>query len=476
MGIAASGTLGVSQPTSVAALRALTEWATATELADIPAAVLQRAAAVIMDDLAAAIAVRNEPEVRRYREWAQQRADRAEATLFDGGRTRTDRFWAATVNAMAMATAEIDEGYQSAPCHAGLYTVPTLMAEAEAENVSVGALLRAQALSYELVTRIARGWRPPGGPYPALYTHARFAAIGAACASCLVRRVDAETLRQAIGIAATLITAGPRDHLIRGAAVRNVWPSAGTWNGMMSARWAEFGVTGLESTLDSVFVEVLGFQPQTMQLNEDLGRDWAVQHGYSRMYACHLAFIPLIECLLELRPHLVGQPMRNIDAVLVSVGNGVEYLATADPATTLAARFSIPHLVAATLVLGHALPAAFATDALTMPAIAALRSKVLVVASDSTQAAPGLDTTTVEIRAEGNRFIALRAPPDRKGGEYCLSRILDKINDLTQDAYPQFGDVARRLITGDGDLLAESSAELVTRLTLPARPETLAQD
>jgi len=354
--------------------------------------------------------------------------------------------------------------------------VPTLMAEAEAEHVDVGGLLRAQALSYELVTRIARGWHPPGGPYPALYTHARFAAIGAACASCLVRKVDAETLRQAIGIAATLITAGPRSHLIQGAVVRNVWPSAGTWNGMMSARWAEFGVTGLESTLDNVFVEVLGFQPQTAQLDEGLGRDWAVQHGYSRMYACHLAFIPLIECLLELRPQLAGQPMRDIDAVLVSIGNGVEYLATVEPTTTLAARFSIPHLVAATLVLGHALPAAFATDALTMPDIAALRSKVRVVASDSMQAAARIDTTAVEIRVAASCFIALRAPPDRKGGEYCLSRILDKITGLTHDAYPQFGGVARRLIAGDADLLAESSAELVTRLTLPARPETLAQD
>ena len=41
---------------------------------------------------------------------------------------------------------ELDEGYRPAPCHAGLYVLPSLLATAEAEDWSCGEMLRALVL------------------------------------------------------------------------------------------------------------------------------------------------------------------------------------------------------------------------------------------------------------------------------------------------------------------------------------------
>ena len=108
-------------------------------LEDIPRPALERGVRVLVDDLAAIIGARTEPEVVRFHERTLARARVAEATVFRGGRPRTDRLSAVVANGVAADWLELDEGYRLAPCHAGLYTVPALLAECEARDVSFGA-------------------------------------------------------------------------------------------------------------------------------------------------------------------------------------------------------------------------------------------------------------------------------------------------------------------------------------------------
>ena len=109
-------------------IRNLLEWAHAARAASIPEAVLRKAAMVIADNIAAAVAARAEPEVERVHEQLLAAGGRAEATLFRGGAQRTDRISAALGNGIAGSWCELDEGYRLAPCHAGLYTLPALLA------------------------------------------------------------------------------------------------------------------------------------------------------------------------------------------------------------------------------------------------------------------------------------------------------------------------------------------------------------
>src|SRR5687768_11522024 len=83
------------------AIEDLISWAVSVRYDDIPSAVLAKAGLVIADDLAAMIAARDEPEVRRVHDQLLGRASAHEATVFRGGRPRTDRYSAALANGIA---------------------------------------------------------------------------------------------------------------------------------------------------------------------------------------------------------------------------------------------------------------------------------------------------------------------------------------------------------------------------------------
>src|SRR5436190_17618922 len=108
-------------------VRALTHWAAGMRFEDVPAPALERAVRVLADDLAAMIGARSEPEVEAFHARTLARAKVSEATIFRGGRPRTDLLSAVVANGVAADWLELDEGYRLAPCHAGLYVVPSLL-------------------------------------------------------------------------------------------------------------------------------------------------------------------------------------------------------------------------------------------------------------------------------------------------------------------------------------------------------------
>ena len=98
----------------------LCEWATAFRSQQLPAAVEQRAASVLADDVAAMLAGADEPEVRRYSETVLRRKPVAESVVFAPGLPRADRMQAASINGLAGTWCELDEGFRLAICHAGI--------------------------------------------------------------------------------------------------------------------------------------------------------------------------------------------------------------------------------------------------------------------------------------------------------------------------------------------------------------------
>ena len=70
----------------------------AVSWADLPEDIQRRAALVLLDDFAAMVAARDEPELIGLRAGVARSAGPAEATVFDGGTRRLDRYAAALSN------------------------------------------------------------------------------------------------------------------------------------------------------------------------------------------------------------------------------------------------------------------------------------------------------------------------------------------------------------------------------------------
>jgi 2-methylcitrate dehydratase PrpD len=444
-----------------AATRELIEWATRVEFGAIPREVAARAARVIADDLAAIVAARDEPEVHCFHDRLLSAGGAAEATLFRGGRARTDRLRAAAGNALAANWLEVEEGYRKASCHAGLFTLPALLAEAESERMYVRDVLRALSAAYEIVTRIARGWQADD---LAIHGHARFSAIGAAAATALARRLPAQTMLGAITGAATLLTAGPHDHAIEGALVRNAWPAAGALNGMMSATWASCGIMGLPEGLHDVFSGVLHGEAFPERMTEGLSSSWAVMDGYSKMHACCQFAHSTVEAVLAARAD--ARP-EDVEEIVVATHRLALPMTNAAPPTTLAGKFSLPHIVATTLVHGHADVAAFSSAMLNAPAIAALRRRVKVVSFGEELAPPNDRPARVTIRLADGRIrestcLSAAGGPDRP---FSDAMVMHKIERLTARVYPRFRAVMERLIALEPPVLDATWEAVVGELT-----------
>jgi 2-methylcitrate dehydratase PrpD len=441
-------------------LRTLTDWAAGLSPDRIPPQMLARAAAVLADDFGAIVAAGSEPEVVRSHAMILDRRADAEATVFRGGRSRTDRRNAAVANGLAGCWLELDEGYRKASCHAGLYVVPALLAEAEATDLPVMDVLRTLVLAYEIVTRFAMTWNSPGRH---VHSHAQFCAVGAAAAVALARRLPADELRTVLAMASTLVTVGPRNHVVHGALVRNTWSAAGAWSGMMSVDWAACGLNGSPDAPHDVFGTIFRAPTEADYLSLGLGESWAVQDGYTKLYACCQYTHSVAEAALGLRQEIGEPALAGLSAIDVETHPLAVDLKNSDPDTTLAAKFSVPHVVATALVTGSAGAEGFRSDTMRAPAIARLRPMVTMRLLQPELPPPNDRASRVSVTLRDGRTVSREClsaigSPDRPMDRATL---LQKLADNTGPHYPKATPVLERLMRLDPHYCAQGFRALL---------------
>lgn len=424
-------------------IRTLAGWAAGVKAEDIPGEIQVRAIRVLADDLSAIIGARDEPEVRAFHQHMLGRRHPGEATVFRGGRERTDRVGAAVANAVAADWLELDEGYRVTPCHAGLYVIPALLAEAEARNLSFGELLRALVLGYEVVTRVARSFVQRAAN---MQSHGRYSAVGAATAVALSRHANP---LDAMSAAVTMTGPSPRTHLHTGILVRNVWPAMGAWAGTMAVDWGECGIAGTPSAFYDVYADVLGGTAEPQRLTAGLGERWAIEDGYTKIYACCQHLHSAVEAAIDMKGKIaaLGGP-GEIARVRVETHALALPLVNPRPQTTLSAKFSMSHALAAALVTGSGGADAFAAVTLSEPAIASLRERVSVGPRANELPPPNDRPANVIVEMKNGTTVRGECLSARGGPDRPLppDTVFDKMESLASPVYPRIRPVFAELM------------------------------
>ena len=439
----------------------LTRWAAALRFEDIPEPIRVRAATVLADDLAAIVAAREEPEMIGLTAGMAKSSGTAEATVFDGKGTRLDRYSAATVNGSAADWCELDEGYRRVICHAGLYCVPALLAEAEASGTTTRDLLRALTVGYEIAGRVARAF---GWATLTLHPHGSLAAVGAAASVAALRGLTAEEMAKAISTACTLVVPGPFNHTVEGALVRNVWPGVGAWSGLRAVDWTLCGITGRPESLHDVYASAFNGEPHPEELTDGLGEEWALSDGYHKLHACCQYAHSAVEASLALHAKADASKIREIHIDTHWKGR---HLDNAQPATTLASKFSMQHILAATAQFGHAGAEAFHASTLSEPGLSAMREKVTIGAYEPEPEWPNDRPARVTwVLSDGERVteecLSARGGPDRP---FDPSEVRAKIHGIVDAPYPAMGAVLDRLLDLDPAALDRSWTDTVAAMT-----------
>lgn len=443
------------------ALQKLMAFVHATEWADIPDPVRKRAALVLSDDLAAMVAARDEPELRALTGGVARSAGAPEATVFDARGTRMDRYSAALANGAASDWAELDEGYRRVICHAGIYCLPGLMAEAEAEGHSTEDLLRALVLGYEVVGRIARCFTFPN---LVLHPHGSLAAVGGAAALSALRRVPVDVAVGAVSSAATMVLPGPYTHPIKGSLCRNVWPGIAAQTALRATDWAAHGIKGLPSALHDVYAEAFGATPDAAELTGGLGQAWAISDGYHKVFACCQYGHAAIEATIKLCKQA---SVDDIETIHLDTHYRARVMDNPDPDTTIAGKFSIQHIAATAAVHGEGGFAAFSATALSDPKVAVLRHKVTVAPWEPLPDWPNDRPTRVTWTLKDGRSLSEEVLSARGGPDLPFSpeEIRDKIGAIVAAPYPAMGAILNAILDLETDALARPWAETVQKMS-----------
>ena len=444
--------------------RELFRWAAAAGSMQLPETVRRRAATILADDIGAMVAGSLEPQVAKAQQgFARSAAPVAESTVFARGAPRYDKYTAASANGMAITWCELDEGFRNASCHGGAYTLPTLLAECETRATTVAELLRLIALAYEVTTRFALAY-----PFPVfnVHPHAAFGPIGGAVAASLARGYDAQTMQDAVTGAASMSFAGPFDTAVEGSLVRNGWTAAGAWIGLRSADWAEAGIGGSLVTPYDVFVGSFGTRALPGALVENLGSVWSVSNGYHKIFACCAYAHSALEATLDLLGGMKQRRVEEIDEILIETGPGGQALTTVEPETVLAAKFSLPHAIAATIHLGTAGARAFTFDTLADENIARLRRRVRIAPYENLPPFPKDRPARVTWRFADGAEMTATCESARGGADQPFDEptLLSKLAENAGDVFPAAPAMLASIIRGDATQLARPWRDIAAEM------------
>jgi 2-methylcitrate dehydratase PrpD len=436
-------------------------WAATAVVQPLPESVRRRAALILADDIGAIVAGSLEPQVAKAREgFLRDQSEDRDATVFARMAPRTDRYTAACANGLAITWCELDEGFRNASCHAGAYTLPALLAECEALGRTVDEVVRTLAVAYEVTTRFALAC-----PFPALtvHPHAAWATIGAAAGVSLARRHDAATLAAAVTGAGSMSFAGPFDTAVEGSLVRNAWTSAGAWIGMRAADWAEAGIGGGAATIHDAFAGSFrtGIKPEA--LVESLGERWSVASGYHKIFACCQYAHTAVEATLELLQKKGQRKLEELQEIVVETGPGGMALTTVEPETVLAAKFSIPHAVAATTRLGTAGAKAFTYDTLRDEGIADLRRKVRLAPYPNVQPWPKDRPARITWTFRDGAQLGATRESARGGADqpFDEATLLAKLADNAATVFPRLPEALGAVVNPDRAIGPRKWSELL---------------
>jgi 2-methylcitrate dehydratase PrpD len=450
---------------AAAATRDLVAWVAEVTIEDIAEEIFRRAALVLADNLAATVAAESEPEVQAAQAKLIERSTAPEATVFNRARPRADRYAAAAANGTAATWCELDEGYRVAPAHAGAYILPALLAEAEATGADTAQVLHALVLSYEIVGRCAQAFAFPA---MTVHPHAAFGTLGAAAAIGVLRRQDADALLATVSAGASMVFAGPYNHAIDGALVRNLWTGISAWAGLRAADLAPLGLGGIAESLYDVFVGCFGTHAEPALLTAGLGERWAIASGYHKLFACCQYAHSAVEASLALREKLAasGRSAGDIREIAVATHPRGLTLTEVEPPTVLSAKFSMPHALAAVAARGTGGQAAFGRDTLDDPAIARLRRAVRMEAYAPIAPWPKDRPGRVTWRFADGESWSETVENARGGSDQPFSQdeLTDKIETLTRVAFPAMPAVLRGLIADPHTMAATPWRDVVTRM------------
>lgn len=356
-------------PLGYDALKQLATFAAETTFDDIPDDVIDRAHWVLRDTVGVILGGLTVPEVANLAQYASENYAGQSKLLGTNASVRPE--WAGLVYGTAGTTLEFDEGHAFARGHAAIHAVSCVLAMASAHNLSGKEAITALVIGYEVAVRIgiASKLRPSVHPFGA------WGVVGASAISAKIAGFNADDMLAVFDLAASYAITPSYKTALQGANVRNTYAGMVNHNGLLAVEMFKLGFRGEHGGVFTTFGEILGQSMTVDSLTDDLGNHYEIMRGYFKPYSACRYSHAAIDATLAIREQI---DLSKISQIKIETYDFAATLSDPQPKTPLAARFSIPYIVATTLIDGDAGAESFTDEALQRKDVRQLAEKISI--------------------------------------------------------------------------------------------------
>jgi len=331
--------------------RDLACWLVDARQAPLPPEVEHHARRVLLDYVAAVLAGSHSESAVRVQQYLETSESPGHIPVF-GTSLRFSPGQAALANGTASHGLEVDDGYTPGAFHPGAPVISAALAAAEDHGSSMGDLLRAISLGFELSCRLAGAGHPVTWQR-GLHNTPLAGVFGAATAVSALLRADEQQTVDALGLAGSH-AGGLFEFLGTGAEVKRLHAGKAARDGLVCAELAVRGLSGPGTVIegdagyDRVFVDG---RLDEAHLVDELGTTWRMLRTYVKPYPCCRHLHGPIDGILELSAEygLRADRVRAVDVGTYPVATKHGF---ADVDDFVDAQMSIPYAVAVALLFG----------------------------------------------------------------------------------------------------------------------------
>lgn len=359
--------------------QALAGWIAGLRAEHVPADVKREVALLSLDTFGCALSGAAQPWSVAIRDWA-----------LDGGTPPTGaaRIWgeavprlrpadAALVNGAAAHAFEVDD-FHNAKVHLGAVVLPAAFAVGEAVGAAPEAIEAAVVAGYEVIIRSSLALRPARARERGWHLTSVCGPLGAATATAMLLRLDAQRTAWALGLAGTQ-ACGLYAFTADGSDSKRLHPGRAAQAGVMAAQLAARGLSGptqVYEAADGGLLSTFTDQSDPARLLDGLGEQWHAPRTNFKPHGCCGSAHAHVDAALALRAHWRRHGrVRAGMAGIVDQQCGYPYR----PGSALNAQMSGRYAIATALLKGAVLPAQFEAPCLADPEVVALANAIEIV-------------------------------------------------------------------------------------------------
>ena len=341
-------------------LEQLAEFVCELNLGHLDPDAVDAARTVVLDTVGAMLAGSRLPENRNLARLAVKMSGVGVSTIV-GHACQAGPMLASLANGTAGVALEMDEGNRLGGGHAAIHVIPPALAVAEEAGASGRQFLESVIAAYEVTSRVGTGTVVKSE----VHSHGTWGTVGAAVAAAKLMGLGVAETREAINIAASMSPANTWTPCIEGATVRNLYPGRSAMQGIMAANLVQCGFTGLKDAPADVYGSLLGNGFDADAVVEGLGvrGSLRIQQNYFKLHACCLYNHHALDGMQHImrRGEFGASEVKSIDVVAPPLAT---IMTDPAPPNMLAAKFSLPYALAASVTYGATDVTAFYPDRL----------------------------------------------------------------------------------------------------------------